>query len=238
MKKIILFILPFYSLFAQNYKVEYENINLLSDKSKKNLSSIIIEDYESPKVNDLLINDDNLCLYKKRELINKGNVEMIGSYITNFVVTNPIEKFIYQDINIENRNYKVKSPLKISDRWKIHRETKNINGIEATKATLETIDRNTEVWFAKSIKSKCGPSNFVGFPGLVLEVIMKPKQDTEATGIIKMKNIEILKDNTVLKLYFAKISENTITLAEFTKAYDEYQKNIQEMYGGNGVDKD
>ncbi|WP_282629529.1 GLPGLI family protein [Empedobacter sedimenti] len=237
MKALILFLIPIYSLFAQSYKVEYENRSLLSDQSKKKLSEMIIEDYESPKTYDLFINQEDLCLYKKRENLRNSSIETRGNYIQNYVITNPMEKIIYQDINIENRNYKVKSPLKLNDRWVMQRETKMINGIEATKATMETSKNNTEVWFAKSIKSKCGPSNFVGFPGLVLEILIKPKDENEATGIVRMKSIETLKDDSTIKSYFNNISDKTISMEEFKKEYEEYQKKVQEMYGKK-VDRD
>ncbi|MGV0966098.1 GLPGLI family protein [Empedobacter falsenii] len=238
MKTLLMLLIPISSVFSQNYKVEYEDRSFLPEKYKKNLSEMIIEDYESPKLYDLFINTEDLCVYKQKENLRNSNVETIGNYIQNFVVTNPKEKTVYQDMNIENRNYKVKSPLKLSERWVMHRETKMINGIEATKATMETSKNNTEVWFAKSIKSKCGPSNFVGFPGLVLEILIKPKDENEATGIVRMKSIETLKDDSIIKSYFNNISDKTISRGQFDKIYEDYQKKVQEMYGGNGVDKD
>lgn len=239
MKIIISIFLLFNSyVFAQNFKLEYDEIYLLPEINKKNLSEIIIKNYEEPKVHELFINQDDLCLYKRKDILGKvSGIESVGNYNVNYVVTNPIEKFVYKDLNIENRNYKVKSPLKLNERWQIHRETKLINGIEATKVTMESINNYTEIWFAKGIKSKCGPSNFVGFPGLVLEILIKPKTDNNPTTIFKMKNIELLKDDAILKPYFNKVSDKTISMSDFMKIYDEYQKNIQEMYG-KGVDKD
>lgn len=238
MKKIIAIILLSSISFAQNYKVEYDEIYLLSDKSKKTLPEVIIENYEQPKPFELLINEEDLCLYKKQDKVSSSTgMEMIGNYTINFIVTNPSEKYIYQDISIEHKNYKVKSPLKLSDRWQNHRETKTINGILTTKVTLETINNFIEVWYAKDIKTKCGPSKILGFPGLVVEVISKPKTENEVTAIFRLKNIEILKDDSELKPYFSKISNETITQEEFNEIYKAYQKNIQEMYGG-GIDKD
>lgn len=235
----ILFILLIGSIaLGQSYKVEYDEVYLLPDKSKKNLPEVIIENYEQPKTHELLINEVDLCLYKKQEKLGQtSSIESIGNYTTNFIVTNPTEKYIYQDVNIENRNYKVQSPLKLSDRWQNHRETKTINGILATKLTLESINDFTEVWYAKDIKTKCGPSKILGFPGLVVEVIIKPKSEDSITAIYRLKNIEILKDDAKLKPYFSKISNETITQQEFSEIYKAYQKNVQEMYGG-GIDKD
>lgn len=238
MNKVIFFFFLGTIVFAQSYKLEYDEVYLLSNKSKKNLPEVIIENYEQPKPHELLINENDLCLYKKQNKFSSSNgMQMIGNYTTNFIVTNPAEKYIYQDINIENKNYKVKSPLKLSDRWQNHRETKTINGILTTKVTLESINNFIEVWYAKDIKTKCGPSNILGFPGLVVEVISKPKTDDNVTAIYRLKNIEILKDDNQLKSYFDKISEQTISLEEFNDIYKAYQKNVQEMYGG-GIEKD
>lgn len=237
MKNILLLFIGLF-VYSQNYKVEYDEIYLLPESSKKNLSDVIISNYETPKEHVLLINEDDLCLYKKQEKLGQTNsVESIGNYTTNFIVTNPSEKYIYQDITIEHKNYKVKSPLKLSNRWQNHRETKTINGILATKLTLESINDFTEVWYAKDIKTKCGPSKILGYPGLVLEVFIKPKSDDKPTVIYKMKNIDFLKDDSELKPYFSKISNETITQEEFNEIYKAYQKNVQEMYGGD-IDKD
>ena len=231
------FFLPINLLFSQNYKVEYEEISLLSENSKKNLPEFIVKNYEEARLHDLLINENDLCLYKQQEKLGKGNgIETVGNYTVNFIITDPSEKYIYQDINIENRNYKVKSPLELSKRWQNYRETKTINGILVTKATLETINDYIEVWYSKEIKTKCGPSKILGFPGLVIEVLAKPKDINKPITIYKMKNIFFLKDDLELKPYFSKISNKTITTEEFDEIYKNYQKNVQEMYG-NKVDR-
>ncbi|HAR71912.1 MAG TPA: hypothetical protein DCR77_00680 [Flavobacteriaceae bacterium] len=63
MKIFILFLLPFVSLFAQNYKVEYEGKSLLSEQEKKRLAAYpdIIEQYEAPKTYDLFVNE-TICV--------------------------------------------------------------------------------------------------------------------------------------------------------------------------------
>ena len=240
MKIFILFLLPFVSLFAQNYKVEYEGKSLLSEQEKKRLAAYpdIIEQYEAPKTYDLFVNENNLCLSKERPKLNSNNMEMIGSYTINYTIINPVEKIIYEDINIENRNYKVKSPLKLDENWVFSRDTKTINGIISTKETMEKSKNTYEVWFEKNIKTKCGPNNFGGLPGLVLEITIKPKNETGSTPIVKMTNIETINNDKEFNSYFNNISDKTISRGEFDKIYEDYQKKVQEMYGGNGVDKD
>ena len=53
-----------------------------------------------------------------------------------------------------------------------------------------------------------------------------------------MTNIETINNDKEFNSYFNNISDKTISRGEFDKIYEDYQKKVQEMYGGNGVDKD
>lgn len=78
------------------------------------------------------------------------------------------ETFLIKSIqkNIKEENWKITSESKIVNNYKCFKATRKFTYIsKGSKQSREQI-----VWFAPKISVQFGPKNFIGFPGLVLEV--------------------------------------------------------------------
>ena len=54
--------------------------------------------------------------------------------------------------------------------WKLHNQTKKVDGYFLQKATTNFGGRNWEAWFCKDVSQSFGPYLFYGLPGLIFEI--------------------------------------------------------------------
>lgn len=178
MKKLILFILPFW-LFAQNgIKVEYE-VKQEFDKSKlKKLSAKsleILQNSESKRYYyELFVNKDNSNLVKIERI---NNEQVKGAAISSLSITgtNIYKDFVTNEL-YEQNDMKPKLFVKDSIQhfpWVLSKEESTILGYKVRKATYTNPTQSVEAWYTSELPFRDGPSRFNGLPGLILQVSFK-----------------------------------------------------------------
>lgn len=236
MSKFILFLLPF-SVFGQDsFRVEYERRNFIKFEGNSEQYRMMEEQFSKPVYIELLGNQ-NECSLKEFEKVSNSQGPKVTMQVLG--MEKDLETYLdfTNDINlvsreIENKLFLISSSIPKND-WKISRETKKINGYNAKKGTLEKEGFAYEVWFSTDIKSKCGPNEANGLPGLVLELkrtnIEKP--DNYTTFLLNNLNL----DN---KVEFKKPSKGkSVTEDEYKDFRAEYDKKLRE-FRNNGIERD
>lgn len=238
MKKILIIILllPVLTTIAQvkNGIIEYKaEMNLkhkkkfIEDIKKKdinmNTKQGVIQMYENaePDYYILKFNDNESYYYKDKGLDQKGKYN-IGSKAG----LNPFYFNTSSDMLIEDSKSFGFVKKNLLD-WEITKESKNIAGYICYKAkTVETLysrqghyyDREIIAWFSPEIPVKLGPKNYVGLPGLVLEVVRK-----EFT--ITAKNINLNPNTDDLKIKSPRPDDKIIVEKEKNERIAEKMKD-------------
>lgn len=235
--RLLLFLLLPFSLFAQDkFKVEYEKRSYIKLDGNSEQYRLMEEQFSRPSYLQLL-GDDNRCSLKEIDRISNSQsstqMSIIGAEkdLESYLDFTKNEMIVSKDI--DGKIFLISNQIKPFE-WIITRETKKINGYNAKKATYKHQDFLYEVWYSTDIKSKCGPDNAYGLPGLVLEAkiihIEKPDNYTH----YKIDQLTI--DNEVK---FNVPTKGKPTTAEEYKSFRaEYDKRLQEAYGNTGIDKD
>ncbi|WP_313377058.1 GLPGLI family protein [Chishuiella sp.] len=178
MKKLILFILPFW-LFAQNgIKVEYE-VKQEFDKSKLKKLSVksleILQNSESKRYYyELFVNKDN-SNFVKIERINNEQVKRAAISSLSITGTNIYKDFVTNEL-YEQNDMKPKLFVKDSIQhfpWVLSKEESTILGYKVRKATYTNPTQSVEAWYTTELPFRDGPSSFNGLPGLILRVSFK-----------------------------------------------------------------
>jgi GLPGLI family protein len=113
--------------------------------------------------------------------------------------------------------------------WNITENEKIIEGLICKNATTTFRGRSYNIWFSPAIPTTCGPWKFQGLPGLIVSVT-----DSKSEVIIKLKSLELLKNN-IKKLEF-QFNENVIERKEFEKCLqktwnDDIKRTISKLEG-------
>ena len=238
MKWLFFFFLPLVSFGQDKFKVEYERryftvvLNSTPEKAKQ------LEDaFSKPKYIELLV-DGNRCSSKEVERIDNSQgqrykMEIIGGYrdLETYFDFDQNAKIVSREM--DSKIYLINDTIS-AHKWNITRETKTINGYEARKAILKDQHFEKIAWYAPTIKSKCGPSDFNGLPGLLLELKSTSLKDQNQYSTYKL---EMIKVDEKLKIQ-EPIKGKKVSLIEFDKIEEEYSKKVQEMVKPNqGVDR-
>ncbi|WP_405329614.1 GLPGLI family protein [Leeuwenhoekiella sp. LLG6367-2.1] len=101
--------------------------------------------------------------------------------------------FLIEKFSAFNENFTVKDTLGRYD-WKLSKERKIINNLEAFKATSSktvinskgTFEFPIEAWYVPELPYNTGPADFEGLPGLIVEVKVK----SNIGYILRLKNIQ------------------------------------------------
>ena len=101
--------------------------------------------------------------------------------------------FLIEKFSAFNENFTVKDTLGRYD-WKLSKERKIINNLEAFKATSSKAVINSkgifefpiEAWYVPELPYNTGPADFEGLPGLIVEVKVK----SNIGYILRLKNIQ------------------------------------------------
>ncbi|MEL4307226.1 GLPGLI family protein [Joostella sp. CR20] len=102
--------------------------------------------------------------------------------------------------------------------WKILADTKEINGQQCQKATLNYGGRNYEAWFSKEIPISEGPYKFNGLPGLI--VFMKDEKEHYKYELIAVSS----KNNQ--SIYFENDNFIKLTKSEFHEQKKKFYENF------------
>lgn len=187
MKKIFLFLLVSTSLWSQQkIDISYEARYELKFKEYSNHQG------DLPINNFILLFNNsesvikNMNNYVKDSLINNGKIKYTGdafkdaSIDMNYTIEFPY--IIYtkgNQINFSNE-LAYAGELKYSEtvdfKWKIIKESKNINGIKCIKATTTKWGRKWIAYYSPNHVMPFGPYKFHGLPGLIFEVSDEKKE--------------------------------------------------------------
>lgn len=109
----------------------------------------------------------------KNSVVVKGNTASTSKEsLTDFpyvIIKNPEQKKIYYTLQIVDDYLYYDENINLFE-WKLQKETKDIKGFIAQKATLTYFGRNYVAWFTTEIPISDGPYKFNGLPGLILEI--------------------------------------------------------------------
>lgn len=180
-KKIFIILLFFVAnqVFAQLGKITYKSIyfddpTVKKDKDFKTKVAREINDMEY-----LLIYDSKQAYFEK--LPHVPHDKFMAKMATGISYSNvnwyqfPKEKQSYHNKKIKDSIYRVYYKERMTG-WKLHNETKEIDGYTCYKATIDYVHFYTErkftieAWYTPEIPIPYGPIGFGGLPGLVLQL--------------------------------------------------------------------
>ena len=237
MKILVFFLLPI-SLFAQDkFNVEYEKRSFIKLEGNNPQYRQMEEEFSKPSFIQLL-GDENKCSLKQIDRVTNSQgpatqMSIIGAEkdLETFIDFTKSEFIVSKDV--DGKIFLVSSKTQSYD-WKVSRETKKINGFNAKKATLEKDGFGYEVWYSTEIKSKCGPDNAYGLPGLVLEAKMTHLEKPDNYTQYKLNQLTI--DNTLN--FSVPTKGKPVSAIEYQDFRKEYDKRLKEAYGDKGVDRE
>lgn len=229
MKKIIIliFMLTFYNVMGQNYKIEYQVIlndddGFLKNENTKSLYLEAIEGAKYLKFN--LTCNKNISKFSLEEYLetdlNKTRISLIFTELKKKLYTVNDTIYYNNDIGLFEANKFLIIEPQIKN-WTLTTETKKINNYTCYKATTEYVVVNPKgrfvhpiiAWYCPEIPIPSGPNGYGGLPGLILEIQIK-KTLLGATKIVK----------TDEEIYFD-LNGEKITKEELEKKYIEFRNS-------------
>ena len=238
--KYIFLILFSISVFGQEkFKVEYERRNFINLNDPNPESKRLREEmFSKPKYIALSV-DANQCLSQEIERIDnsqgpKYSMKVVGGFkdLESFYDFDTNSKIIMREM--DSKLYNISDSI-ATYKWGITRESKKIKGYDVRKAVAIDANFRIEAWYVPSIKSKCGPDEYNGLPGLLLELKKTSLKDENQYTTYKLESILIDDKLKLQKPAKGKV----ISTSEFDKIEEEYYQKIQENINKKtGVDKD
>lgn len=163
----------------------------------------------------------NMSLYVKDSLVISGKIRETGDSQKDFAV---FSKYVPElpftvhrkknEINFANEipfAGELKYSENIDFKWKITKETRDINGIKCIKATTTKWGRNWIAYYSPKHPMPFGPYKFYGLPGLIFEVA------------------DDNKDYKFTLYRFKKRKENNISLNNYPKAKKISKKQYEKL---------
>ena len=238
--KYILLLLFSVSVFGQEkFKVEYERRNFINLNDPNPESKRLREEmFSKPKYIALSV-DANQCLSQEIERIDnsqgpKYSMKVLGGFkdLESFYDFDTNSKIIMREM--DSKLYNISDSI-ATYKWSITRESKKIKGYDVRKAVAIDANFGIEAWYVPSIKSKCGPDEYNGLPGLLLELKKTSLKDESQYTTYKLESILIDDKLKLQKPTKGKV----ISTSEFDRIEEEYYQKIQENINKKtGVNKD
>ena len=233
----LLLLIPIIGFSQEKFKVEYERRYFTKIEGNSDYHRAMEEQFSKPVYIELKGNN-NQCSLKEIERIDNSQgqhykMQVIGGYkdLESYLDFTTNKEIVSREM--EGKLYLVDTEIKPLD-WIIARETKKIKGYQVKKATLVKDNMNYEAWFSTEIKSKCGPGEVFGLPGLVLEFTRTVIDKPTSYATFKLENITL--DNSVKFLVPTKGKQ--MSGEEFNQFEEEYNKKMQERIQNISVNKD
>ncbi|MFC2096779.1 GLPGLI family protein [Bacteroidota bacterium] len=199
---LIFFLLPF-SIIAQNNTsgtVKYENVTKFAytDPSGGQYTEFMKTLPKSKTITQMLYFDNVSSVFEeenvvKEELSNQMKKAMyftkagqtpsteIQKVYYNFEKNNKIEQILFM-----TRMFLIETDFEKKD-WKITSESKEILGYKCQKAVSKNGNNDIIAWFTTEIPVSAGPAEYIGLPGLVLEVNVNKDQMLITAKSINLK---------------------------------------------------
>ena len=241
MKRLYLFVCIIFigtQIFAQEQlKVEYEMIPYYNPAKKESMQIEMRNSYY-----ELFINGSESSYQYLDKIRNDQPKEGFSASIQmgsrGKIYKNTTENVMLEETSIYRKDYLIEDQL-TDFKWTISKESKNILGFEARKATATLDDAyKTKItaWYAPQLKAKTGPDKYWGLPGIILELESSfVYEDGGSEGFsYKALKVEVLNDPIAIQVPTKGIKVTSEELEEIVNKHNEKQ---MEMYS-DGVDKD
>lgn len=226
------------NLFAQEtLKVEYEMVPYYNPAKKESVQIVMLNSYYELFISGSESSYKYLDKIRNDQPKEKGmaTIQMGGR---GTIYKNTAENLLLEETSMYGKDYLIESELP-EFKWTIEKESKNILGFEARKATAVLDDEHkTKItaWYVPKLNVKTGPDEFWGLPGLILE--LESGFDYEDGGsegfTFTALKVEVLKDFAEIQKPAKGIKVSKEELRDIMKKKNE---KMMEMYEG-GVDKD
>lgn len=220
-----------------------DNRNRENSYNEYNYKQAVLKEYSKTSVFYLEVNDQLSNFYQEHRIDNEqptepGDIEFhLGTETRKLIQRNDVSKqTLTTERFIGNKSYLVENSLP-EVAWTINKDTLTICGNKTQKAIYINKDLNAEItaYFSTTIKTKHGPLNYWGLPGLILEINIKYLQENPDVLSI---NYKCNKIETIKKSDFSKLRKGkNISQKEFDETLNQYLLNFREMHS-DGVDKD
>lgn len=153
-------------LYQQNGPMK-ENYNLAIENAQYLIFNLFVTEKETEfTLKEMLDNSNNGITFSK----------LFSGYNSNIYIDN-INNFIFETRDDILGKYVLKKQV-VKYNWKLSSESKEIQGLECYKATVDEVVINPAgtfkflitAWFCPKIPISSGPLGFGGLPGLILEL--------------------------------------------------------------------
>lgn len=223
MKNIVLFLLTFLGfnfVLGQThrfiYEFKYKTDSLATDYKKDNMNLDVNPDEvkfypyfyaETDSLNKIrdsksAVWDDLPALVRKKNSHSNTNYYYIDSF------------------------YSLKSEDPMT--WKLHNETKQVEGYQLQKATTSFGGRKWTAWFAKDINIQEGPYKFCGLPGLIFSV--EDQQQNFIFSLVKSYKLNSTYDTSTILEKFTGQTPIPITYKILQKKrLEDYNDPLRDM---------
>jgi len=231
---IVLFLIPMCCFSQQkikdnfNYKVTYKLDFKLDSTSTESRTEYMI-----------LFVGDELSQFSSRAhtlanpIVRRGNTASTSpAAVTKFFlisIKNRDLNKIYNSLFIPMDKFYYTQNLEIFN-WKIHAETKKIEGYKVQKATTSFAGRDYVAWFTPEIPISDGPYKFNGLPGLILEIT-----DTQEDYVFTFIGLKKLSPPVSFKINFKNYIPDTKEKIE--QRFYTYRKDPMTYMTAQGQNK-
>ena len=221
----------------EQLKIEYEMVPYYNPAKKESVQIVMLNSYYELFVSGSESSFQYLDKIRNDQPKEKGmaTIQMGGR---GTIYKNTTENLLLEETSMYGKDYLIESELP-EFKWNISKESKNILGFEARKATTVLDDKHkTKItaWYAPKLNVKTGPDEYWGLPGLILEV--ESGFDYEDGGnegfTFKALKVEVMKESIEIQKPTKGLKVSQEELNEILKKQNE---KMMEMYEG-GVDKD
>lgn len=206
-----------------NLKIEYSQyIKYLNSDSLgfKEYNSTFLKNVSLGKKYKLLANDSISKYFEIRSIDNSQTKPM-------FIISSN-QGIIYKDFNNKQIISEIEFPQKTTIKdsldiinWTLINETDSILNYKVKKAIIKNYNKTSVVaYYTNEIKTRHGPAQFHGLPGLILKLeILMP--DNNEVHIIESKKIEISSKRLKIKIP----KGNFLSSEEYYEKLNEFLKN-------------
>jgi GLPGLI family protein len=215
---VFCFFLPVF-LFCQSNRFVYEyksikDINKIKDTTK---SIMYLDVYKEGSV-----------FYDIQNYKNDSIASLQGYKLSLFVdrVYKEYPQKVFLITSINNDFYSVSDVKNLN--WNISSEKKEINKINAQKATVNFGGRVWEAWFSTDIPLSDGPYKFHGLPGLIIKIT-----DSTLTHTFQLISTQKIKGTLSKKINNVKLYP--IDQKQYKKLYKEYRENPNKNFQGMDI---
>jgi len=238
---VLFFAFCVFNIYAQGVKggtVKYENVTkfVFKDPSGGQYTEYMKTLPKTKIITQMLYFNNESSVFEEEKIVKEMNekkkiMRQKAAYFMNpMQKTAPKLQKLYYDLNKKekleqylflDRYFLVESKLKTGE-WKIVGESKNILGYPCQKAILDGLDKEIIAWFTTEIPVATGPAEYIGLPGLILEVIVDNNEI-----VLKALSVDLTPPN---KKKFSKPKEGKkLTMQQFEKIKSEKMKEWEEM---------